>query len=127
TPDPHGATPWAGLSAAGEAACVSINGATRLGSNSLPELLVFGARAGRAAADFASIQQVPRSIMMAQAEDEKRRLENELLRKECGSERLAALREDMQNTMEQSAGIYRSGDSLARAADTLRGPHAPFP
>ena len=100
---------------------MSINGANRLGSNSLRELLVFGARAGRAAADFASTQQVPRSIMMAQAEDEKRRLENELLRKECGSERLATLREEMQNTMEQSAGIYRSGDSLASAADTLHG------
>jgi fumarate reductase flavoprotein subunit len=119
--DTDGATPLAGLYAAGEVACVSINGANRLGSNSLPELLVFGARAGRAAADFASTQQVPRSIMMAQAEDEKRRLENELLRKERGSERLAALREEMQNTMEQSAGIYRSGDSLARAADRLRG------
>src|SRR4029453_7608244 len=74
----HGATPLAGLYAAGEVACVSINGANRLGSNSLPELLVFGARAGRAAADFASTQQVPRSIMMAQAEDEKRRLENQI-------------------------------------------------
>jgi fumarate reductase flavoprotein subunit len=52
--DIHGATPLPGLFAAGEAACVSINGANRLGSNSLPELLVFGARAGRAAAEHAS-------------------------------------------------------------------------
>ena len=44
--DINGATPLPGLYAAGEAACVSINGANRLGSNSLPELLVFGARAG---------------------------------------------------------------------------------
>ena len=50
--DIHGATPLAGLFAAGEVACVSINGANRLGSNSLPELLVFGARAGRAAAEY---------------------------------------------------------------------------
>ena len=48
--DIDGATPLPGLYAAGEVACVSINGANRLGSNSLPELLVFGARAGRAAA-----------------------------------------------------------------------------
>ena len=46
--DIDGATPVGGLYAAGETACVSINGANRLGSNSLPELLVFGARAGRA-------------------------------------------------------------------------------
>src|SRR5882757_2483147 len=52
--DINGATPLPGLFAAGEVACVSINGANRLGSNSLPELLVFGARAGKAAAEFAS-------------------------------------------------------------------------
>src|SRR5262249_13808437 len=52
--DARGATPLPGLYAAGEVACVSINGANRLGSNSLPELLVFGARAGRAAAAFVS-------------------------------------------------------------------------
>src|SRR5437867_2139414 len=48
-----GATPLKGLYAAGEVACASINGANRLGSNSLPELLVFGARAGRAATEYA--------------------------------------------------------------------------
>ena len=66
----------AGLYAAGEAACVSINGANRLGSNSLPELLVFGARAGIAAAEYASrgLDITPRVI--AQATDEHRRLEH---------------------------------------------------
>src|SRR5437870_1539795 len=52
--DIHGATPMLGLYASGEAACVSINGANRLGSNSLTECLVFGARSGMAAAAFAS-------------------------------------------------------------------------
>src|SRR5262249_44875036 len=118
--DLHGATPLAGLYAAGEVACVSINGANRLGSNSLPELLVFGARAGRAAAEYASGQPDPGPAVLAQAEDEQRRLERELLRKTDGRERLAPLREQMQKTMEQSAGIYRSGDSLARAAGQLR-------
>ena len=54
--DINGATPLPGLYAAGEVACVSINGANRLGSNSLPELLVFGARAGRAAADTPRVE-----------------------------------------------------------------------
>ena len=74
--DINGATPIAGLYAAGEAACVSINGANRLGSNSLPELLVFGARAGRAAADYASGQPANGSsaAILAQARDEQRRL-----------------------------------------------------
>src|SRR5437763_2383180 len=51
--DIQGATSLPGLYAAGETACVSISGADRLGSNSLPECLVFGARAGRAAAEYA--------------------------------------------------------------------------
>jgi fumarate reductase flavoprotein subunit len=118
--DIHGATPLAGLYAAGEVACVSINGANRLGSNSLPELLVFGARAGRAAAEYASGQKDVTPAALLQAEDEKRRLEKDILRKEGGRERLATLREEMQKTMEESAGIYRSGDSLARAAGQLR-------
>src|SRR5688572_14511717 len=57
--DIDGATPLAGLYAAGEVACVSINGANRLGSNSLPELLVFGTRAGRAAAEYAAAAREP--------------------------------------------------------------------
>jgi fumarate reductase flavoprotein subunit len=118
--DLNGATPLAGLYAAGEVACVSINGANRLGSNSLPELLVFGARAGRAAAEHASSQKDPGPAVLAQAEDEKRRLEKQALRPQGGGERLAALREEMQKTMEQSAGIYRSGEALARAASALR-------
>ena len=54
TPTSTAATPLKGLYAAGEAACVSMNGANRLGSNSLGEILVFGARAGEAAAEYAS-------------------------------------------------------------------------
>jgi fumarate reductase flavoprotein subunit len=118
--DLNGATPLAGLYAAGEVACVSINGANRLGSNSLPELLVFGARAGRAAAEFAARQPEPSSAVLAQAEDERRRLEREFLRKTGGRERLAVLREEMQRTMEGCAGIYRNGAALADAAGKLR-------
>src|SRR6202011_2957630 len=71
--DIQGATRLPGLFAAGECACVSINGANRLGSNSLTELLVFGARAARNAARFAAAH--PNAQVMAllgQAEDEQR-------------------------------------------------------
>ena len=108
-----------GLYAAGECACVSINGANRLGSNSLPELLVFGARAGRAAAEYAARQPGVNPAVVAQAHDEERRLEHDLLNRK-GRERLADLREDMQKTMEESAGIYRTGASLASGEDQLR-------
>ena len=118
--DIHGATPLPGLFAAGEVACVSINGANRLGSNSLTECLVFGARAGRAAAAFASGRNGASRHVLAQAGDEERRLEEQFLRKTGGRERLATLREEMQQTMEQSAGIYREGAALLAAAEKLR-------
>ncbi|MFX0577167.1 fumarate reductase (quinol) flavoprotein subunit [Nocardia nepalensis] len=119
--DIHGATPLAGLYAAGEVACVSINGANRLGSNSLPELLVFGARAGRAAAEYASSATADRtSAVQALGRVEQDRLERDLTRHAEGSERIAHIRTEMQDTMENSAGIYRDGDSLAAAADKLR-------
>jgi fumarate reductase flavoprotein subunit len=118
--DIQGATPLAGLYAAGEVACVSINGANRLGSNSLPELLVFGARAGQAAALYATAAREPGSAVLAQAEDEKRRLEKTFLYKGDGRERLATLRAEMHKTMEESAGIYRTGAALSQAAQVLR-------
>ncbi len=118
--DIDGATPLDGLYAAGEVACVSINGANRLGSNSLPELLVFGARAGRAAAEYASTAPDPAPAVLGQARDERRRLEQELLHATDGSESISGLRTELQATMEASAGIYRSGDSLVKGADTVR-------
>lgn len=117
--DIEGATPLPGLYAAGEVACVSINGANRLGSNSLPELLVFGARAGKAAARFAREQRPPGPAVQAQAEDEQTNLEK-LTAKRDGREQIADLRAAMQQTMERSVGIYRSGSSLNEAAGVLR-------
>ena len=118
--DMNGATPLPGLYAAGEVACVSINGANRLGSNSLPELLVFGSRAGRAAAEYASRGRDVNPSVLVQAKDEERRLEHVLLNTK-GRERLADLRETMQKTMEHSAGIYRSGAALEKGVEQLRG------
>jgi fumarate reductase flavoprotein subunit len=118
--DTSGATPLKGLYAAGEAACVSLNGANRLGSNSLGELLVFGARAGRAAAEYASQTAMPSANpVLALGADEERRIESEYLRKTGGSEKISALREAMQHTMEAGAGIYRTRVSLAEAADKI--------
>ncbi|MBI3457292.1 MAG: fumarate reductase (quinol) flavoprotein subunit [Candidatus Rokubacteria bacterium] len=119
--DIHGATPLAGLYAAGEAACVSINGANRLGSNSLPEIVVFGARAGRAAAALAAEQREPSPSIPAQAHDEQTRIEEQFLRKSGGKERVAALRAEMYQIMEQSAGIYRAEAALQEAAEKLKG------
>jgi len=115
----HGATPLAGLYAAGEVACVSINGANRLGSNSLPECLVFGARAGKAAALFAAEQKAPTPAVLIQAADEQARLWSCFLRKTDGKEHVAPIREEMQAAVEHSAGIYRDGRTLLDATNKL--------
>jgi fumarate reductase flavoprotein subunit len=115
--DINGATPIDGLFAAGETACVTINGANRLGSNSLPECLVFGARAGKAAAEYAASAKPPPSVVARQADDEVQRLDQML--SDRGTERIADIREEMQSTMEDSAGIFRSGDSLTKGIDLL--------
>jgi fumarate reductase flavoprotein subunit len=114
------ATPLPGLYAAGECACVSINGANRLGSNSLTELLVFGARAGRAAVAFA--REHPRCdlpALEAQAKDEQERIRKNFISNVNGKERIATLRTEMTATMESGAGIYRTEASLKTTCDKL--------
>jgi fumarate reductase flavoprotein subunit len=120
--DVRGASSLPGLYAAGEVACVSINGANRLGSNSLPELLVFGARAGRDAAAFALAHPVAdRTALAAQARDEQQRIANDFIRKEGGTDRIATLRAEMTRTMEAGAGIYRDEAALRESCDRLAG------
>ena len=118
--DIHAATPLDGLFAAGECACVSINGANRLGSNSLTELLVFGGRAGRAAAAYAraAAKDNGRSAMETQAEDARQRM-TALFHRTDGTETVAGLRKEMTDTMESGAGIYRSRASLEETCETL--------
>ena len=118
--DVDGAAGLDGLYAAGETACVSINGANRLGSNSLPECLVFGARAGRAAAAYAAGATSTPSVIAAQASDEARRIQHDLLDRVPWEEDVSTIRTEMQATMEESAGIYRTGEGMAKGADRLR-------
>jgi fumarate reductase flavoprotein subunit len=114
-------TNLAGLYAAGETACVSLNGANRLGSNSLTELLVFGARAGRASAAYAvSTSPASSATLLVLAKDEQQRLDRQFLKKDGGKERIATIRQDMQKAMEDGAGIYRDEQSMQRACNTLR-------
>jgi fumarate reductase flavoprotein subunit len=106
------ATPLPGLFAAGECACVSINGANRLGSNSLAEILVFGARAGRSAAAFAKANPLG-AMKTAGASTAAAPLRvRELFMREGGNETTTRLRKAMHDTMESGAGIYRTRESL---------------
>ncbi len=119
--DLNAKTSLEGLYAAGETACVSINGANRLGSNSLTECLVFGARAGRAAAQYAKSQPPPNSNpLTALAKDEQQRLDRQFLRKTGGKEKIATIRQEMQKAMEDGAGIYRKEDDMKKSCQILR-------
>ena len=109
--DINGATPLKGLYAAGETACVSINGANRLGSNSLTELLVFGARAGLAAAEFSYGQDEPTFDKAFEANIEENSIKERFLN-QGGKEKIAGIRSEMHKTMEEGAGIYRTEASL---------------
>ncbi len=101
-----------GLQAAGEASCVTIHGANRLGSNSLSECLVFGAQAGKTAvencrkhsSDFSDKE------ISSQLNDEIKRLKK-LLEKD-GKEQIAKIRMKMQENMDIHAGIFRNEKSL---------------
>ncbi len=117
--DINGATPLSGLFAAGECACVSINGANRLGSNSLTELLVFGARAGENAAKFAANQNGLSSKLDALYLDEVQRLNEQFLHKTGGTENIAEIRKTMHKIMDEGAGIYRTNESLIKSQNDI--------
>jgi fumarate reductase flavoprotein subunit len=121
--DIEGRTSLPGLYAAGEAACVSLNGANRLGSNSLTECLVFGARAGLRALEYAKGSGGPNEgACVRQAEEEAKRVA--ALRGKRGGERMANLRRELGVTMEAGCGVYReqaSMDSTVHATAALRG------
>ena len=111
--DISGATPITGLYAAGECANVGLNGGNRLGSNSLSECLVFGAAAGRAAAEHASsagpVGANPVGALLA---DETKRIESSFLDKKGGEERIGTIREELQHDMDAGAGVFRTREGL---------------
>ena len=118
--DINAATVVPGVFAAGECACVSLNGANRLGSNSLTELLVFGRRAARSAAEFALAQpNLATEKLKAQAADEQRRIASQFIQKQGGKERIATLRLEMNHIMEDSTGIYRTEEALQKAVKDM--------
>jgi len=108
-----------GLYAAGETACASLNGANRLGSNSLTECLVFGARAGvesvkyvKGASDGDAAQ------LTQQAGEDMARIEA-LRGRQKGGEKIAHVRREMQLAMERGCGVYREQTSMQQTVREL--------
>src|SRR5438874_4627386 len=120
--DIYGATPIAGLYAAGECANVGLNGANRLGSNSLSECLVFGAASGIAAAEYASSgRPVTATPVDAMVWDEAHRVEVDYLDKKGGDEKIGVIREEMQRDMDAGAGVFRTKQGLEELVEKLGG------
>ncbi|MEW6583140.1 MAG: FAD-binding protein [Actinomycetota bacterium] len=114
--DSWGAAPhMPGLFAAGECACVSVHGANRLGGNSLLETVVFGARAGEAAAHYVQESHNGRKVEAtpAAAADFERGL-REMLDREKGP-RQHELRDALADTMQEKVGVFRNGKDLEDA------------
>ncbi|MCS0604727.1 succinate dehydrogenase flavoprotein subunit [Streptomyces sp. LP11] len=105
-----------GLYAAGEVACVSVHGANRLGTNSLLDINVFGRRAGIAAAeyshkaDFVELPENPESLVVEQIEH---------LRASTGTERVAVLRRELQETMDANVMVFRTEQTIKTAVEKI--------
>jgi fumarate reductase flavoprotein subunit len=112
-------SPLPGLYSVGECSSVGIHGANRLGSNSLTELLVFGKVAGLEAAAYAKRGTHGNdAAMAAQATDVRHRAESVVARP-SGSERIATLRREMAQSMEDGCGIYRTASAMQATCETL--------
>ncbi|CAM5277234.1 succinate dehydrogenase flavoprotein subunit [Streptomyces sp. HUAS 31] len=105
-----------GLYAAGEVACVSVHGANRLGTNSLLDINVFGRRAGIAAAeysqkaDFVELPENPAELVVDQVER---------LRSSTGTERVAAIRKELQETMDANVMVFRTEQTIKTAVEKI--------
>jgi succinate dehydrogenase / fumarate reductase flavoprotein subunit len=105
-----------GLYAAGECACVSVHGSNRLGTNSLLDINVFGKRSGNNAAEY-----VQTAEFLPLPEDPAANVRGmlEQLRASTGTERVSALRKELQEEMDKNAQVFRTDESLARVTETI--------
>jgi succinate dehydrogenase / fumarate reductase flavoprotein subunit len=116
--DSDGRTTIPGLYAAGEVACVSVHGGNRLGANSLLDTLVFGRRAGEHAAGLANSVGMPKVPASRVADTE--RWINEILRRDGGGPRIASIKRELGETMNEHVAVFRDGGGLETAYDTIR-------
>lgn len=107
-----------GVYSAGESACVSVHGANRLGTNSLLDIVVFGKRAGQSMVDYVSSTK-PMTLSDNAAEDLTNKIEN-LMEKDHSLEfSVPRIREELQDSMEENAKIFRSEESLEKQTKIL--------
>jgi succinate dehydrogenase / fumarate reductase, flavoprotein subunit len=115
----HGATRVKGIWAAGEAACVSLHGANRLGANSTAECLVWGKitgeETGRYCGETRQAAPLPEALVAA----EHRRIFDTLLSAN-GNENLYDIRRELRSTMDIHVGVFRTGPELSQGLEKIR-------
>jgi succinate dehydrogenase / fumarate reductase flavoprotein subunit len=114
-----------GLLAIGEAACVSVHGANRLGSNSLVDLVVFGKSSGERAAEGIEPGQEQRDLKKDAGDEALARLDR--FRFSKGKIPTADLRLKMQKAMQNDAAVFRTGATLASGQKAIREVHRQIP
>jgi succinate dehydrogenase / fumarate reductase flavoprotein subunit len=112
-------TPVPGLMAIGEAACVSVHGANRLGSNSLLDLVVFGRAAALRCAELIQPKRLHKPLPPDAYDPALARFDR--LRYAKGSRKTADIRLAMQRSMQSHAGVFRTGEVLKEGVDQLKG------
>ncbi|MBW2433707.1 MAG: FAD-binding protein, partial [Deltaproteobacteria bacterium] len=109
-------TPYAGLYAAGECACVSVHGANRLGCNALLDTLVFGRRAGLQIKKF--VQSADRPKLPAKPDKKDAEIIKALMQSN-GPENSGAIRAELQETMMENVSVFRQNESLTAALNKI--------
>jgi len=113
-----------GLMAIGEAACVSVHGANRLGSNSLLDLIVFGRAAAYRAAELIKPNAPHQKWQDGSSDAAVARFD--AIRQANGHNTTAKLRSDMQHIMQTHAAVFRTKDSLSEGAKLMKDSYAEF-
>ena len=115
----EGATPVKGIWAAGEAACVSLHGANRLGANSTAECLVWGKLTGDRAAKYAMAQKTLPPVPEKKVKDEENRIFKQIGRGD-GSESIYVIRNELQQMMDKNVGVFRTGPQMEEALKKIK-------
>jgi succinate dehydrogenase / fumarate reductase flavoprotein subunit len=116
--DIKGATRIRGIYAAGEAACVSLHGANRLGSNSTAECLVWGGITGAEAGRYCSETSQANPLPEARIQAEHKRIFEDLL-SQSGTENLYDIRRELRSCMDKNVGVFRTGQDLSRGLEII--------
>jgi succinate dehydrogenase / fumarate reductase flavoprotein subunit len=113
-----------GLMAVGEAACVSVHGANRLGSNSLLDLVVFGRAAAHHISDTMQPEERHKPLAANAGQNSVERIDR--LRNADGSRPTADIRIEMQRVMQDHAAVFRTGETLSEGVNLLQSTFASF-